>query len=82
MDPDLDFLELLRPHVVRVPDRRWLPRKLKKAWQKAMSDDGRCRLTDREWALVDSLSKGRRSRVKYVEFPLSVRIVTGGEGRY
>lgn len=57
-------------YTIMVPDPRWLPRKVKKAWRKLM--DGRRALSAREWRIVDGLAHRRRSRVKYLRYPVTI----------
>lgn len=67
MDVD-DLVAFLTPRVIIVPNTAYLPRRWKKIWRKVMSDRGR--MTAREWRIADMLSSRRRSRVRYLRFPL------------
>jgi hypothetical protein len=63
-----DLVAFLTPPTIIVPNVAYLPRRWKKIWRKVLADRGR--LTAREWRIADMLSSRRRSRVRYLRFPL------------
>jgi hypothetical protein len=66
----VDFLSP-RQIVAVLPDRRTLPRRMKKAWDKMVS--GRL-LTAGEWRFVAAITARRRKGLKYVRIPMDVRV--------
>jgi hypothetical protein len=69
-----EFVDFLSPRqiVAVLPDRRTLPRRMKKAWDKMVS--GRF-LTAGEWRLVEAITARRRKRINYVRIPMNVRVL-------